>query len=1070
MFYVAPLLLIALLLWIERGAPRPRALRRARRRRRRAPARLLPFERPDRRQRGLGHVRPAALVGRCTTGACRSTASGSPRSRRRSRPLRFGSLVPRAPRPSCPRSCSSSSLVTSSPSSSGSARASIGALFQGITRPRARLGRPRRRARREVAALWSGRRDHRDDLRERVLQPLRRARLHAGRARCPASSRGAARASTTRPGAARSGRPSRCARRTRSSTTRVPLAGRSSRATSARACASSRLGGAAAARRTRVEGVYDDGWSGPRRPTRATAARGGTLLVTVESDPKLFAAPQTVVGPRRRPRGRSDARSPQAAGADARASARARTATASSRSRSRRPRSRAAATRGGSARTSARSSTAREDRRGTCRRSRTPRTGVGNYLRGSLAGLAEAAGGRARDRRLRADEPARPARDPARRSTASRSSEARLPAVRARTGGRRGAASAARALERFLGRFDVLHFTDWMYPPQVGGVRSTMIHDLVPLRFPEWTTRARARCTAEVPQRRAHLRRRLRQLALHGRRGAWSCSAWRTSACAWRRRASTRVFRPDGERADLGRPYVLTVATLEPRKNLGTLVAAHRLLGERARARRRGRRGLGRAARPGAPGVVPLGLRRRRAARARSTAARPCSSTRRGSRASGCPSSRRWRAACRSSRRRTRRSTRRAATRPCAPIRTARRRSRRRSSGRWRSATSSCGAGSSTRAASRGSAPAGCSSTGFAAARGAMTRAAASTSRRSRITRAGTARYVRGLLGELERRADVELVRLVVRRAGARGRARPRHGLVPRSPAAAGARAARRAPLHDLPRAAPLARARRRHRARPRGRCATRSCSRRGRGSTRARRCCPVVRAAAARDRRLGVHDAGGRRARRRAGGARARRAERDRRTPSTPDGPRPRRATTCSRSARSSRARTCRGSSRRRGGSGVELRVVGARGWGGVEVGRRRRPLARRRPDEELAALYRGARCLRLPVALRGLRPAGARGDALRRAGRDERRDGDGGGRRRRRRARRPARRRLDRRRDRASSAPRRARRRPSDGRTLAPRGDAASTSWRASPSAGDVDRAPHGRTGQGGEGGRAT
>jgi alpha-1,3-rhamnosyl/mannosyltransferase len=33
-------------------------------------------------------------------------------------------------------------------------------------------------------------------------------------------------------------------------------------------------------------------------------------------------------------------------------------------------------------------------------------------------------------------------------------------------------------------------------------------------------------------------------------------------------------FRPEGERADLGRPYVLTVATLEPRKNLETLLAA----------------------------------------------------------------------------------------------------------------------------------------------------------------------------------------------------------------------------------------------------------------------------------------------------------------------------------------------------------------------------------------------------------------------------------------------------------------------------------------------------------------
>src|SRR4029079_11039451 len=40
------------------------------------------------------------------------------------------------------------------------------------------------------------------------------------------------------------------------------------------------------------------------------------------------------------------------------------------------------------------------------------------------------------------------------------------------------------------------------------------------------------------------------------------------------------AFRADGDRADLRRPYVLTVATLEPRKNLQTLVAAHRLLGD----------------------------------------------------------------------------------------------------------------------------------------------------------------------------------------------------------------------------------------------------------------------------------------------------------------------------------------------------------------------------------------------------------------------------------------------------------------------------------------------------------
>jgi len=37
-----------------------------------------------------------------------------------------------------------------------------------------------------------------------------------------------------------------------------------------------------------------------------------------------------------------------------------------------------------------------------------------------------------------------------------------------------------------------------------------------------------------------------------------------------------RLFRPDGDRADLGGPYVLSVATLEPRKNLGVLVSAFR--------------------------------------------------------------------------------------------------------------------------------------------------------------------------------------------------------------------------------------------------------------------------------------------------------------------------------------------------------------------------------------------------------------------------------------------------------------------------------------------------------------
>ena len=61
-----------------------------------------------------------------------------------------------------------------------------------------------------------------------------------------------------------------------------------------------------------------------------------------------------------------------------------------------------------------------------------PRTGIGNYVRGSLAGLAEAAGGQARADRLRADAPAGAQVDPrGARRRAGRRAHAR-PAVVAR--------------------------------------------------------------------------------------------------------------------------------------------------------------------------------------------------------------------------------------------------------------------------------------------------------------------------------------------------------------------------------------------------------------------------------------------------------------------------------------------------------------------------------------------------------------------------------------------------------------------------------------------------------------
>ena len=83
-----------------------------------------------------------------------------------------------------------------------------------------------------------------------------------------------------------------------------------------------------------------------------------------------------------------------------------------------------------------------------------------------------------------------------------------------------------------------------------------------------------------------------------------------------------------------------------------------------------------------------------------------------------------------------------------------------------------------------------------------------------------------------------------------------------------------------------------------------------------------------------------------------------------------------------------------------AELRVVGARGWGGVQ-GLRAGTRLRRRARSPLPR--REVR--RLCVAVRGLRPAHRRGDGLRDAGGHEPGRRDGGDGRRRRRARRPVR-----------------------------------------------------------------
>jgi alpha-1,3-rhamnosyl/mannosyltransferase len=118
-----------------------------------------------------------------------------------------------------------------------------------------------------------------------------------------------------------------------------------------------------------------------------------------------------------------------------------------------------------------------------------------------------------------------------------------------------------------------------MYPPQRSGVRATTIHDLVPLHHPEWTTaRTRSMHSRKYGNAATTCDVVFVNSAYTGR-DVTATLAVPSERIRVAHPAPKNVFQADGPAADLGAPYVLTVATLEPRKNLHVLVEAHRLLG-----------------------------------------------------------------------------------------------------------------------------------------------------------------------------------------------------------------------------------------------------------------------------------------------------------------------------------------------------------------------------------------------------------------------------------------------------------------------------------------------------------
>jgi glycosyltransferase involved in cell wall biosynthesis len=206
-----------------------------------------------------------------------------------------------------------------------------------------------------------------------------------------------------------------------------------------------------------------------------------------------------------------------------------------------------------------------------------PRTGVGNYILGTLQGMVEAAGG---EDELVAFGPVsirgRKLLDETLGGLPVSRSLVTVPFAHAvRTVWSR---FRRPSVERFLGPVDVVHFSDWMVPPSGARVRATMIHDLGPLRYPErlhprtvsmHTATAKAATTSDV---------------------VFSNSEFTAHDIVERLgipRARIRVaypgvnarYGPEGKRRDLRRRYVFTTATEDWRKNRRVVEAAVRQLG-----------------------------------------------------------------------------------------------------------------------------------------------------------------------------------------------------------------------------------------------------------------------------------------------------------------------------------------------------------------------------------------------------------------------------------------------------------------------------------------------------------
>jgi glycosyltransferase involved in cell wall biosynthesis len=129
-------------------------------------------------------------------------------------------------------------------------------------------------------------------------------------------------------------------------------------------------------------------------------------------------------------------------------------------------------------------------------------------------------------------------------------------------------------LEPIAGRADAFVGSEWLHPRQRAGVRGAIVYDLVPLRFPEWTTPETAalhgRKLADV--RRSDVVVCISEATAADVREHLGIEASRVTVARPGVGDRFRDAVPAPPAALAGRPYVASLCTHEPRKNLVTLV------------------------------------------------------------------------------------------------------------------------------------------------------------------------------------------------------------------------------------------------------------------------------------------------------------------------------------------------------------------------------------------------------------------------------------------------------------------------------------------------------------------